>query len=88
MNASQEVEVNTPDVVCGKPCLKQARTGHCSTDFWSAYQAVIRRASNTQRSAKKQEKRRVLERWNNTLRQRLARFVRNTRSFSRIPVYA
>ena len=25
------------------------RAGHCFTDFWSAYQAVIRRASNTQR---------------------------------------
>jgi IS1 family transposase len=57
-------------------------TGQCYTDFWKSYQAVIRRASNTQRSAKKQEKPRVLECWYNTLRQCLARFVRKTLSFS------
>lgn len=53
-------------------------TGQCYTDFWKSYQAVIRRASNTQRSAKKQEKPRVLECWYNTVRQCLARFVRKT----------
>jgi IS1 family transposase len=49
---------------------------------------VIRSASTMQRLGKKQEKRRVLERWKNTLRQRLARFVRKTLSFSRIHVHA
>jgi IS1 family transposase len=58
--------------------IQAYRTGQCYTDFWKSYQAVIRRASNTQRLAKKQEKPRVLECWYNTLRQCLARFVRKT----------
>jgi IS1 family transposase len=62
--------------------IQAYRTSQCYTDFWKSNQEVIRRASNTQRSAKKQEKPRVLECWNNTLRQRLARFVRKTLSFS------
>jgi IS1 family transposase len=41
-----------------------------------------------QRLGKQQEKRNVQERWKNTLRQRLARFVRKTRSFARIHVHA
>jgi len=64
------------------------RVGHCYTDFLSAYQAVIRSASNIQQEERKREKRRALERWNNTLRQRLARFVRKTLSFSRISIHA
>jgi insertion element IS1 protein InsB len=39
--ASREIEVKRPAAVCGKLFLKQARGGHCYTDFWSAYQAVI-----------------------------------------------
>jgi IS1 family transposase len=70
------------------PDLTRVRANVYYTDFWSAYQAVIRSASTMQRLGKKQEKRRVLERWKNTLRQRLARFVRKTLSFSRIHVHA
>jgi hypothetical protein len=33
------------------------RTGHCYTDFWKAYQAVIRSASSIQREERKREKR-------------------------------
>jgi IS1 family transposase len=87
-DASREIEVKRPAAVCWKLFLKQARGGQCYTDFWSAYQAVIRSASTMQRLGKKLEKRRVLERWKNTLRQRLARFVRKTLSFSRIHVHA
>jgi IS1 family transposase len=62
--------------------IQAYRSGQCYTDFWKSYETVIRRASNTQRSAKKQEKPRVLECWYNTLRRCLARFVRKTLAFS------
>jgi insertion element IS1 protein InsB len=58
------------------------RTGHCSTDFWKAYQAVIPVEPYTAVGKETGETAHV-ERWNNTLRQRLARFVRKTLSFSK-----
>ena len=72
-----------------KPCrrlweaIPQAyRTGHCSTDFWAAYQAVIPEKQHTA-VGKETGATAPVERWNNTLRQRLARFVRKTLSFSK-----
>jgi insertion element IS1 protein InsB len=62
-------------------------TGHCYTDFWKAYQAVIPEEQHTAVGKETGETAHV-ERWNNTLRQRLARFVRKTLSFSRISVHA
>ena len=58
------------------------RSGHCYSDFWRAYQAVI---PEQQQSAVGKETGETahVERWNNTLRQRLARFVRKTLSFSK-----
>ncbi len=35
-----ETEAKVP-VACGRLFHQQARAGHCFTDFWSAYQAVI-----------------------------------------------
>ena len=58
------------------------RAGHCSTDFWAAYQAVIPEEQHTAVGKETGETAHV-ERWNNTLRQRLARFVRKTLSFSK-----
>ena len=58
------------------------RTGHCSTDFWTAYQAVIPEEQHTAGGKETGETAHV-ERWNNTLRQRLACFVRKTLSFSK-----
>ena len=58
------------------------RAGHCFTDFWSAYQAVIPEEQHTAVGKETGETAHV-ERWNNTLRQRLARFVRKTLSFSK-----
>jgi insertion element IS1 protein InsB len=58
------------------------RTGHCFTDFWVAYQAVIPEEQHTAAGKETGETAHV-ERWNNTLRQRLARFVRKTLSFSK-----
>ena len=58
------------------------RVGHCFTDFWSAYQAVIPEEQHTAVGKETGETAHV-ERWNNTLRQRLARFVRQTLSFSK-----
>ncbi len=58
------------------------RKGHCFTDFWAAYQAVIPDEQHTAVGKETGETVHV-ERWNNTLRQRLARFVRMTLSFSK-----
>jgi insertion element IS1 protein InsB len=58
------------------------RRGHCYTDFWSAYQAVIPEEQHTAVGKETGETAHV-ERWNNTLRQRLARFVCKTLSFSK-----
>jgi insertion element IS1 protein InsB len=58
------------------------RVGHCFTDFWGAYQAIIPEEQHTAVGKETGETTHV-ERWNNTLRQRLARFVRKTLSFSK-----
>ena len=52
------------------------------SDFWEAYQKVF--PEETHRSVGKDSgETNHIERWNNTLRQRLARFVRKTLSFSK-----
>jgi insertion element IS1 protein InsB len=56
--------------------------GHCFSDFWDAYQAVIPKEQLTQVGKETGETAHV-ERWNCTLRQRLSRFVRKTLSFSK-----
>jgi insertion element IS1 protein InsB len=56
--------------------------GICYTDFWSAYQAIIPEEHH-QPSGKESGETAHIERFNNTLRQRLARFVRKTLSFSK-----
>jgi len=50
--------------------------------FWNAYQAVIPEEQHTAVGKETRETAHV-ERWNNTLQQRLARFVRKTLSFSK-----
>ncbi len=57
------------------------RAGHCFTDFWAAYRAVIPEKQHTAVGKETGETAHV-ERWNNTLRQRLARFVHLALSFS------
>jgi IS1 family transposase len=57
---------------------------HCLTysDFWEAYGRVF--PKDTHRCVGKESgKTAHVERWNNTLRQRMARFVRQTLSFSK-----
>ena len=50
------------------------------SDYWSVYQAVI--PSEQQRPVGKETRETAhIERWNNTLRKQLARFVRKTFSF-------
>ena len=61
------------------------RVGHCFTDFWAAYQLVIPPEQHPAVGKESGETAHV-ERWNNTLRQRLARFVRKTLSFSKSDV--
>ncbi len=58
------------------------RHGICYTDFWAAYQAVIPPKQHRPVGKETGETAHV-ERFNNTLRQRLARFVRKTLSFSK-----
>jgi len=58
------------------------RRGHCYTDYWEAYQKVIPDEQHTA-VGKESGQTAHVERWNNTLRQRLARFVRKTLSFSK-----
>jgi IS1 family transposase len=58
------------------------REGRCFTDFWGAYQAVIPAEQHAAVGKETGETAHV-ERWNNTLRQRLARFIRMTLSFSK-----
>jgi insertion element IS1 protein InsB len=64
---------------------EEYRTGHCFSDFWSAYQTIIPEEQLTQVGKETGETAHV-ERWNNTLRQRNGRFVRDTLSFSKTVV--
>jgi insertion element IS1 protein InsB len=54
----------------------------CYSDFWKAYQAVL--PPEQHHTSERQGKTNHIERFNNTLRQRLARLVRRTLSFSKI----
>jgi insertion element IS1 protein InsB len=58
------------------------QSGHCFTDFWRTYQAVIPKELHSAVGKETGETAHI-ERWNNTLRQRLGRFVRETLSFSK-----
>ena len=58
------------------------RSAHCYTDFWEAYQNIIPEDQHTA-CGKESGLTAHVERWNNTLRQRLGRFVRKTLSFSK-----
>jgi IS1 family transposase len=58
------------------------RSAHCYSDFWEAYQLVIPAEQHTA-VGKETGLTAHVERWNNTLRQRLGRFVRKSLSFSK-----
>ena len=58
---------------------KQAK---CYSDFWEAYKAVIP-SEQHEAVGKESGLTNHVERWNNTLRQRLGQFVRKTLSFSK-----
>jgi insertion element IS1 protein InsB len=56
------------------------------SDFWKAYAAVF--SKETHRSVGKETGETAhMERWNNTLRQHLARYIRKTLSFSKKDTY-
>src|SRR4249920_3413089 len=61
---------------------QEYRQGHCFTDFLKVYASVIPEEQHTAVGKETGETAHV-ERLNNTLRQRLARFVRMTLSFSK-----
>jgi len=54
----------------------------CYSDFWEAYQKVIPQDQH-EATGKEEGETCHVERWINTLRQRLSRFVRKTLSFSK-----
>lgn len=56
--------------------------GHFYSDFWEAYRAVLP-ADQHKAVGKDGGETAHIERWNNTLRQRLGRFVRKSLSFSK-----
>ena len=58
------------------------RGGYCYSDFWKAYQEVIPEERH-EAVGKESGQTAHIERWNNTLRQRLSRFVRKSLSFSK-----
>jgi insertion element IS1 protein InsB len=61
------------------------RSCHSYSAFWTAYQKVFSGATH-QAVGKESDQTAHVERWNNTLRQRLARFVRKTLAFSKSDV--
>ena len=58
------------------------RGGYCYSDFWKAYREVVPAEQHTE-AGKESGETAHIERWNNTLRQRLSRFVRKSLSFSK-----
>jgi len=74
--------VNRPVVAYGRPFHQLTVLGTATPIFGRPIRRSSQKSSTAQ-SARKLGKPRVLERWNNTLRQRLARFVRKTLSFSK-----
>jgi len=58
------------------------KASSCYSDFWEAYQGVIPEDQH-EATGKEEGETCHVERWNNTLRQRLSRFVRKTLSFSK-----
>jgi insertion element IS1 protein InsB len=58
------------------------RSAHCYSDFWEADSLVIPAEQHTA-AGKESGLTAHVERWNNTLRQRLGRFVRKSLSFSK-----
>lgn len=62
--------------------LNYQQQAHCYTDFWEAYVNVIPPEQH-QAVGKDSGKTNHIERFNNTLRQRVARLVRKTLSFSK-----
>ena len=63
---------------------------HCATysDFWETYQTVFGTLGTHHQSVGKHTgQTNHVERWNNTLRQRLGRFVRKSLSFSKSETY-
>jgi hypothetical protein len=76
------IEVNRPVACSGKPFQKRIEQDIATPIFGLPIRQSFQRSS-IQQWGRKQVRQRVLERWNNTLRQRLARFVRKTLSFSK-----
>jgi IS1 family transposase len=58
------------------------RSAHCYTDFWEPYRSVVPAEQHTA-AGKETGLTAHVERWNNTLRQRLGRFVRKSLSCSK-----
>ena len=77
-----ETGAKPPAVCCGSVSQSDTRNASCSPTYWKAYAEVL--PAKQHRAAGKGDGETChVERFNNTLRQRLGRFVRRTMSFSK-----
>jgi len=65
-----------------RPFIDDQHRAVCYTDFWSAYPQVLPKKCH-RAVGKETGKTNHIERFNNTLRQRISRLVRQTLSFSK-----
>lgn len=57
------------------------------SDAWRAYDLLLKSSASHQKVGKESGQTNHMERWNNTLRQRLSRYVRKTLSFSKTDMF-
>jgi insertion element IS1 protein InsB len=81
-NAALLIAANRRVNVCGRSIHRHTVRDIARRDFWAAYSAVIPDEQHLAVGKETGETAHI-ERWNNTLRQRLAHFVRMTLSFSK-----
>lgn len=80
--ASGDRSIATAQQLWQKVPIEYQTRCHCFTDFWSVYANVFSADQHTA-CGKESGETSHIERWNNTLRQRVGRFVRKTLSFSK-----
>jgi insertion element IS1 protein InsB len=82
-HSSSVIEAKRPVFVSGRRSRRSTNTAHGSRDCWHAYQHVFP-AETHHCVGKETGETAHMERWNNTLPQRLGGYVRQTFSFSRV----
>lgn len=67
----------------GRAIPESYKGATCYSDLWEAYREVIPEEDRHEATGKEEGQTSHVERWINTLRQRLSRFVRKTLAFSK-----